>query len=236
MALPAHALKAPGVALAAVGTLTLAPALVAPAAVPPPSVQMHVENIRLAGIGQDIYYAITPWVQYAVGGVSYLINFVPLVGGLTAAQININYFQGIQPVVEATVNYLAGVVQDPLNFFPTTAAYGSALFDIGYNWVSAQLMFIGLPPLQPLPQGSAAVRPDRVTRTPAPAQAVDAASTEPSVAAARDSLRGGHSSASRSRAASTPRPAEATTVRHRATAESRDTDAAPRSAKATARR
>lgn len=261
MALPADALKMPGVALAAAGALTLAPALVAPAAVAPPSVQMHVEDIRLTGIGQDIYYAITPWAQYAVGGASYLINFIPLVGGPTAAQININYFQGVQPVIEATVNYLAGVVQDPFNFVPTTAAYGEALFDIGYNWVSAQLMFIGLPPLQPLPQGAAAVRPGAVTRIPAPAAAevaaaadatdADAAlaarrtsarpplsdsavlSTRESLGVVRESLRGGHSGTAR---ASTATVAGAAAARHSDVPESKADAGAPHSAKVTARR
>ena len=107
---------------------------------------VRVEEVLLTGIGQDIYYAITPYVQTAVGGVSYLINFLPL-GGLPAAQINICYFQGIQPSVEATVNYLAAVVQDPFDFVAQTAAYGSALYDIGYNWVSAELQFLGLEPL-----------------------------------------------------------------------------------------
>lgn len=145
--LPVRPLKAPGVALAAAaGALTLAPVVAMPV-VAPPSVQVGVDDIALAGIGQDIYEAITPWVQEGVAGASYLINFIPLVGGITAAQININYFQGIQPAVEATVDYLAAVVQDPFDFFPATAAYGDVLFDIGSNWVSAQLMFIGLEPL-----------------------------------------------------------------------------------------
>ena len=39
----------------------------------------RLDDIDLTGIGQDIYYAITPTVQYVVGGVSYLINFIPLI-------------------------------------------------------------------------------------------------------------------------------------------------------------
>ena len=135
---------------------------------------VHLEDIELAGIGQDIYYAITPTVQYAVGGVSYIINFIPLLGGPTAAQININYFQGIQPVVEATVNYLAAVVQDPFNFFAATGVYGQQLYGIGYNWVDAELRFFGLPPLPPLPPAAAsnsaparAAAADRARDTPA---------------------------------------------------------------------
>lgn len=145
----------PAVAMATVGAAALSPVLVAApgqsvlSAVP--SIDIRTADVELAGIGQDIYYSITPTVQYVVGGGSYLINFVPLIGGVIAAQININYFQGIQPVVEATVNYLAGVVQDPLNFGPTTAIYASTLYDIAYNWVSAQLQWVGLNPLPPLP-------------------------------------------------------------------------------------
>ena len=151
------------VALAAAGVLALAPAVIAPAAsggAPLPAV--HLSEVQLTGIGQDIYYAITPAVQYAVGGVSYLINFIPLLGGPTAAQININYFQGIQPVVEATVNYLAAVVQDPFNLFAATGAYGDQLYGIGYNWLNAELRFFGLPQLPPLPPAAGSVTaPDR---------------------------------------------------------------------------
>ena len=144
----------PAVAMATIGAVALSPVLVAPGqSVFPavPSVDVRTADIELAGIGQDIYYSITPTVQYVVGGGSYLINYIPLIGGVIAAQININYFQGIQPVVEATVNYLAGVVQDPLNFGPTTAIYASTLYDIAYNWVSAQLQWVGLNPLPLLP-------------------------------------------------------------------------------------
>ncbi len=161
---PARPLLTPGVALVAAGVLALAPAVVAPAEGPAPP-QVLLTDVALTGIGQDIYYAITPVVQEAVGGVSYLVNFVPLIGGPIAAQININYFQGIQPVIEATVNYLAAVVQDPLNFLAATADYGSTLYDIGYNWVSAEAVFFGLPPLPPLPQTATADR--SAPRTPA---------------------------------------------------------------------
>jgi hypothetical protein len=144
----------PAVAMATVGAVSLSPVLVAPGqSVLPavPSIDVRTADVELAGIGQDIYYSITPTVQYVVGGGSYLVNFIPLIGGVIAAQININYFQGIQPVVEATVNYLAGVVQDPLNFGQTTAIYASTLYDIAYNWVSAELQWVGLNPLPPLP-------------------------------------------------------------------------------------
>lgn len=150
------------VALAAAGVLALAPAVIASAApggAPLPAV--HLSDVQLTGIGQDIYYAITPSVQYAVGGVSYLINFIPLLGGPTAAQININYFQGIQPVIEATVNYLAAVVQDPFNLLPATGAYGDQIYGIGYNWLDAELRFFGLPQLPPLPPAAGSVTAPR---------------------------------------------------------------------------
>ena len=152
-----------GLALTA-AMIAVVPTVVIPreVAVAPPVV--HVEELHLAGIGQDIYQAITDVVQQVVGGASYLINFTPIVGGLIAAQININYFQGIQPVIEATVNYAASIVQNPLDFIDNTRNYGTTLYDIGYNYVSAQLQFIGLaplPPLPPIPGGAASARTPR---------------------------------------------------------------------------
>jgi hypothetical protein len=158
--------------------LVAPPALTGPTSAP---LSVHIDDVQLAGIGQDIYYALTPWVQEAVGGVSYIINVTPIIGAPIAAQININYFQGIQPVIEATVDYLAGVVANPLNFFPITAAYGSALYDIGYNWVSAELVWIGLQPLPPLPprataggraRAAAVETPPPSIELPAPARVV----------------------------------------------------------------
>ena len=161
-----------GLALTAAGAVALGPALIVkPAPVAPVLPTVRVDTVALAGIGQDIYNSVTPYVQYAVGGVSYIVNFLPIIGAPIAAQININYFQGIQPIVASTVNYLAGVVQDPLNFFATTAAYGTAVYGIAYNWVSAQAVWIGLPPLPPLP--SAAVGP-RAARGAAAAHPVAA--------------------------------------------------------------
>ncbi len=176
------------VALAAAGVLALAPAVIAPAApggAPLPAVRLG--DVQLTGIGQDIYYAITPSVQYAVGGVSYLINFIPLLGGPTAAQININYFQGIQPVVEATVNYLAAVVQDPFNFVAATGAYGDQLYGIGYNWLNAELRFFGLPQLPPLPPAAGSVRaPDgAAAQRSGDAPAAVALTSAPAAVAAR---------------------------------------------------
>ena len=165
-----------GVALALTGTVALSPAIIAPPAMTPhPIPAVHVDDVQLAGIGQDIYAAITPTVQYVVGGGSYIVNFIPLIGGPIAAQININYFQGIQPVIEATVDALAGVVQDPFNIVATLSIYGSALYDIGYNWVSAQLRFLGLAPLPLLPSVASvrgATAPSAAARTQGRARAV----------------------------------------------------------------
>ena len=194
----------PAVAMATVGAVALSPVLVAPGqSVLPavPSIDVRTADVELAGIGQDIYYSITPTVQYVVGGGSYLVNFIPLIGGVIAAQININYFQGIQPVVEATVNYLAGVVQDPLNFGQTTAIYASTLYDIAYNWVSAELQWVGLnplPPLPPLPSPVSAGESAPGQSAPAPtAPRAAAAAVERTPAALRRTAR----------AAVAPRPA-----------------------------
>jgi len=160
----------PAVAVAAAGTVALSPVLfVAPDHSVPSAasiVEVRTADVALAGIGQDIYYAITPTVHYVVGGGSYLINFIPLIGGVIAAQININYFQGIQPVVEATVNALAGAVQDPFAIVATLSTYATTLYDIAYNWVSAELRWAGLaplPPLPPLPPASAGESAPRTT-------------------------------------------------------------------------
>ncbi len=164
-----------------VPTTALAVAL-GPAVVPPPPTPtavpvVHVESIALAGIGQDIYNAITPVVQYVVGGASYLINFVPVVGGIAAAQINIGYFQGIQPAVAATVDYAAALVHDPLDFFPITRGYVDTLGGIGRDLVSAELRFLGFNELPP--------RPAAGQRTVAPAPV--AASERNAVVAPRPS-------------------------------------------------
>jgi len=220
MSVSIRSLLVPAVAVAAAGTVALSPVLVAASgqSVLPavPSI-VHVDDVQLAGIGQDIYYSITPTVKYVVGGGSYLINFVPLIGGVIAAQININYFQGIQPVVEATVNYLAGVVQDPLNFVPTTAIYASTLYDIAYNWVSAELQWVGLSPLPLLPPlPSSALAGESTPAPTAPRAAAAAAAVEQTPAALRRTAR----------AAVAPRPAAS------ADADAQEAAEAPRAAAA----
>jgi len=177
MSMSIRSLLFPAVAVAAAGTVALSPVLVvAPghsALATASIVDVRTADVALAGIGQDIYYAITPAVQYAVGGVSYIINIVPIIGGVIAAQININYFQGIQPVVEATVNALAGVVQDPFAVVATLTTYAATLYDIGYNWVSAELQWAGLAPLPPLPSASVRESAQRSAGARAAAAAVE---------------------------------------------------------------
>ena len=154
MSVSARSLLVPSVALVAASAVALSPTLVAPSAVtlaqPTTAVPtVHIDDIQLAGIGQDIYYAIQPWVAYGVELAQWATAWIPPV----SSQIGILYFQGLQPTVAATVNYLAAVVQNPLNFFPTTAAYGATLGVIAYNFVAAEAAWLGfpLPPLPPLP-------------------------------------------------------------------------------------
>ena len=221
MSVSARKWRGPGVVLALAGTVALAPVMsVSPAVVPaqPMAVAVHIDDIQLAGIGQDIYYAITPTVQYAVGGVSYIVNFLPLLGGPIAAQININYFQGIQPVIEATVNALAGVVQDPLNIIGALTAYGATLYDIGYNWVSAQLQWVGLAPLPPLPplaSERASSASPAVSRTVGRART--SAAVAPKIGAAARGDRAGVTAAER-RAAVTAAPPATGEIRRAARA------------------
>ena len=182
MTVSVRSVLVPGAALALAATVALSPAVTTPAMAPaPPTIpSVHIDDVQLAGIGQNIYYAITPTVQYAVGGVSYILNFIPIIGGVIAAQININYFQGIQPIVEATVNALAGVIQDPRNIIGTLSAYATTLYDIAYNWVSAELQWIGLGPLPLLPPLAA------VRGSSTPLQAARTAVGRPRAAAAAD--------------------------------------------------
>ena len=159
-------LLASGMVAVGVGSVVAPAPEAAPMAVP--TVQIHA--VQLAGIGQNIYNAITPVVQYVVGGVSYLVNFTPLIGGPIAAQININYFQGIQPAVAATVDYGAALVHAPLDFVPITGAYVDDMVGIGYDLLSAELRFFGF---QELPPRLAAATPRLIAS--AAAQAAPAA-------------------------------------------------------------
>jgi hypothetical protein len=147
--------------LATAGVVALGPAVVAPPALSVaqpsiPVVQMH--DVQLAGIGQDVYQFVTAWVQYGVE----LASLIPFIGGPIAAQIDIIYFDTIQPAVQDTVNYLAAVVQDPFNLIGETSQYLGQLYGLAYNFVASELAFFGfpfLPPLPPLPPIAASVSP-----------------------------------------------------------------------------
>jgi len=154
VAVSVRSLLVPSVALAATSSIALGSMMAAAPAVTlaRPAVQVpavHIEDIQLAGIGQDIYYAIQPWVQYGVELAQWATVWIPPV----SSQIGILYFDGIQPVVEATVNALAGIVQNPFNIIGVLSAYGTTLGVIGYNFVAAEAAWLGfpLPPLPPLP-------------------------------------------------------------------------------------
>ena len=168
MAVSVRSLLVPSVALAATSSIALGSMLAAPPAVTlaRPAVQVpavHIEDIQLAGIGQDIYYAIQPWVQYGVELAQWATAWIPPV----SSQIGILYFDGIQPVVEATVNALAGVVQNPFNIVGVLSAYGATLGVIGYNFVAAEAAWLGfpLPPLPPLASVSRSSAPSATARS-----------------------------------------------------------------------
>jgi hypothetical protein len=168
VAVSVRSLLVPSVALAATSSIALGSMMAAPPAVTlaRPAVQVpavHIEDIQLAGIGQDIYYAIQPWVQYGVELAQWATVWIPPV----SSQIGILYFDGIQPVVEATVNALAGVVQNPFNIIGVLSAYGATLGVIGYNFVAAEAAWLGfpLPPLPPLPPLASVSRSSTPTAT-----------------------------------------------------------------------
>ena len=155
-------LLVPGIALATAGVVALGPAVVAPPALSVaqpqiPVVQMH--DVQLAGIGQDVYQAITAWVQYGVELVQYGASLIPFIGGPIAAQIDIIYFDTIQPAVQDTVNFLASVVQNPFNLIGETSQYLGQLYGLAYNFVASELAFFGFPFLPPLPPILASVSP-----------------------------------------------------------------------------
>lgn len=158
MSVSARSFLIPAAALATAGAVALTPAMtsatstaaVAPAltaAVP----AIHIEEIQLAGIGRDIYDSITNFVQYTVSSAEFWIDLIPLIGPPLADQFNINYFEGIQPLIASTVYFISDVIANPLNVLELAVIYGQNLFYTGYNWVSAQSQFFGLPPLAPIP-------------------------------------------------------------------------------------
>ena len=155
MSISARSLLVPGLALATAGAVALGPAPVAPSALTgaQPAVQLpavHIEDIELAGIGRDIYNSIQPFVQYTVDSAAYWVGLVPFVGPPIADQININY-DLIQWAVQSTVYYASDLVADIFAFPVLTSNYAANLGWAGYQWVSAQQQFFGLPPLPPIP-------------------------------------------------------------------------------------
>lgn len=183
MIVSARSLLVPGMALATAGVVALGPTFAAPPALIPaqPSTQVptvHVDDIALAGIGRDIYDSITAFVQYTVSSAQYWVGLIPVIGPPLANQLGINYFWGIQPIVESTVYALSDIIANPLNTFAVLANYGANLSYTAYNWVSLQAQFFGLPGLPPIPAPPplAAVKaPVRGAATPGPAAAVEAA-------------------------------------------------------------
>jgi hypothetical protein len=144
----------PGIAAATVGALVLSPSLVAPPAAMPVRAEVqipvvHIQDIQLAGIGQDIYAGINRWVVFGVQAVQGLLWWVPIVGAPIYSQLGVVYFKGIQPLVEATVNALASVVQNPLNLIGDISAYVGALSSTAYTFISAEASWLGLPGLPP---------------------------------------------------------------------------------------
>ena len=144
----------PGVALAAVGAVAAGSIFVAPPAMTLPLAEVHVptvhiEDIQLAGLGQDIYAGINRWVVFGVQAVQGLLWWVPIIGAPIYSQIGVIYFDGIQPLVEVTVDGLAGVVQNPLNLIGEITAYVGALSSTIYKFISAELSWLGLPGLPP---------------------------------------------------------------------------------------
>ena len=144
----------PGVALAAVGAMAAGSIFVAPPAMTLSGAEVHVptvhiEDIQLAGLGQDIYAGINRWVVFGVQAVQGLLWWVPIIGAPIYSQIGVIYFDGIQPLVEVTVDGLASVVQNPLNLIGEITAYVGALSSTIYKFISAELSWLGLPGLPP---------------------------------------------------------------------------------------
>ena len=156
MSVSARSLLVPGMALATAGVLALSPAVVAPSpvslAAPLADVPVvQIADIQLVGIGRDIYDSITAFVQYTVSSAQYWIGLIPVIGPPIADQLGINYFQGIQPIVESTVYALSDIIANPLNTIAVLANYGANLSYTAYNWASLQAQFFGLPGLPPIP-------------------------------------------------------------------------------------
>jgi hypothetical protein len=194
-----RAVLVPGVALATVGAVALAPTLVAPNAAAPAQTPVaipavYIADIQLAGIGRDIYNSVSAVVQGLAQWAEWVVGIIPFVGSAIAAQINLNYADLIQPLIANTVYALSDIIANPLGLLTTAGSYVSNQIYTGYTWVASQIRFFGLPPiLGPIPappplasSGRKAARP-AAARLAAPraAAAVSAAhdDTAPDVAA-----------------------------------------------------
>ena len=232
MSVSARSLLFPGMALATAGVVALSPTIVAPAVtLAPPAVDVpmvQIQDIQLAGIGRDIYNEITTFVQYTVSSAQYWIALVPVIGPPIADQVGINYFGLIQPVIANTVYVISDIISNPFNILGYATIYASQLGYIGYNWVSDQAEFFGLPPLPPIPAPlplaaekaparggaaapSAAAAVEAAATVEAPtveAPAVDASTAEAAPVKA-GAVRANRKAQSATPGADTPRPAAA---------------------------
>lgn len=155
----------PGIAAATVGVLVLSPVLVAPtAAIPAPAeVQVpvvHIEDIRLAGVGRDFYNSVSAAAQGVAQWAEWAVGIIPFLGSGIAGQIDINYARLIQPLIANTVYALSDIIANPLGILNTVGLYISNQVYVGYTWVASQARFFGLPPILgpiPTPQPLASV-------------------------------------------------------------------------------
>ena len=152
-----RAVLMPGVALATVGAVALAPTLVAPTAAPvQPRVAVpavYVADIQLAGIGRDIYNSASAVVQGLAQWAQWAVGIIPFVGPGLAVQINLIYADLIQPLIGNTMYALSDIIADPLGIMTTAGSYVSNQVYVGYTFVASEIRFFGLPPiLGPLPK------------------------------------------------------------------------------------
>jgi len=189
---------APGVALATVGAVALAPTLIAPttAALAQPTVAVpaaYIADIQLVGIGRDIYNSVSAVAQGLAQWAQWAVGIIPFLGPGIAAQINLNYADLIQPLIANTVYALSDIIANPLGLLTTASSYVSNQVYIGYTWVASQIRFFGLPPiLGPIPAppplasaGRSAARPASHAAIPRAAAVVSSApdDTSPDAAA-----------------------------------------------------
>jgi hypothetical protein len=155
----------PGIAAATVGALVLSPVLVAPPeAIPAPAEVevpvVHIEDIRLAGIGRDFYNSVSAVAQGLAQWAEWAVGIIPFLGSGIAGQIDINYARLIQPLIANTVYALSDIIANPLGILNTASLYISNQVYVGYTWVASQVRFFGLPPILgpiPTPQPLASV-------------------------------------------------------------------------------